>query len=405
MPDEKSLGNSTKSVHGGVRSTRAGQTIATPITQTALYTFTDSEDLRQFMHAKTWGEGTQGREEYARYGNPSVHAVERKLAVLDGGEDALLFASGMAAITTLLLASLPTESHIVMTNDCYRRTRQFCLTFLKRLGIETSVVPAGDYEAIEAAIIPQKTRFLISESPTNPYLRLVDFARLAAIAQRHKLRTFIDGTFGTPINQQPLAYGIDYVVHSATKYLGGHHDLLAGVIIASKSRIDALREAQGVLGGIVSPQNAYLLERGLKTLALRVNQQNQNAMAVAQFLEQHPMIERVWYPGLASHPDHTLAQRQMSGFGGVVSFIVKCDYADTARFIDVMTIPYIAPSLGGTESLIEQPAIMSYYEMDVEDRLKLGIPDNLVRFAAGIEDTQDLLDDFAQALAHLGASS
>ena len=402
MFDSHNKGFSTKSVHGGARNTRAGQTIATPITQTAMHTFRDSADLRDFMHQKVWGEGTDGHAEYGRYGNPSVHAVEQKLAALDGGEDALLFSSGMSAITTLLLASLASDTHIVMTDDCYRRTRQFCQTFLKRMGISTTVVPAGDYDAIEDAIIPKKTRFLISESPTNPYLRLVDMERLVAIAKAYKVRTIIDATFATPINQQPLAYGIDYVVHSATKYLAGHHDLLAGVVVSSKPRIAALREAQGVLGGVLAPQNAFLLERGLKTLALRVERQNQNGQAIAEFLEAHPKIEQVWYPGLPSHPDYELAQRQMSGYGGVISFTVAGDDATTAQFIDELTIPYIAPSLGGTESLIEQPAIMSYYEMDSEDRLKIGIPDNLVRFAVGIEDTADLLADFEQALAKIG---
>lgn len=402
MFNSSNKGFSTKAVHGGVRNTRAGQTIPTPITQTAMHTFHDSADLRDFMHQKVWGAGTDGHAEYGRYGNPSVHAVERKLAALDGGEDALLFSSGMSAITTLLLASLSSDTHIVMTDDCYRRTRQFCLTFLKRLGITTTVVPAGDYTALENAIIPKKTRFLISESPTNPYLRLVDMERLVEIAKTHKVRTIIDATFATPINQQPLAYGIDYVVHSATKYLAGHHDLLAGVIVSSKPRIDALREAQGVLGGVLAPQNAFLLERGLKTLALRVERQNQNGQAIAEFLEVHPQIEQVWYPGLPSHPDHELAQRQMSGYGGVISFTVAGDDATTVQFIDELTIPYIAPSLGGTESLIEQPAIMSYYEMDSEDRLKIGIPDNLVRFAVGIEDTADLLIDFEQALTKIG---
>lgn len=402
MFETENKGLSTKAVHGGVRNTRAGQTIPTPITQTAMHTFRDGDDLRDFMHQKTWGEGTDGHAEYGRYGNSSIHAVEKKLAALDGGEDALLFASGMSAITTLLLASLSTDTHIVMTDDCYRRTRQFSLTFLRRFGISTTIVPAGDYDAIEEAIIPKKTRFLISESPTNPYLRLVDMERLVEIAKAHKVRTIIDATFATPINQQPLAYGIDYVVHSATKYLAGHHDLLAGVIVSSKPRIDALREAQGVLGGVLAPQNAFLLERGLKTLALRVERQNQNGQAIAEFLESHPQIEQVWYPGLPSHPDHELAKRQMSGYGGVISFTVAGDDATTAKFIDELTIPYIAPSLGGTESLIEQPAIMSYYEMDSEDRLKLGIPDNLVRFAVGIEDTADLLADFEQALAKIG---
>src|SRR5258708_28830374 len=203
-------GFNTLSVHGGDDRERAHQAIPMPIIQTATYAFADTADLVDFMQRKTWGDGMVGREEYGRYGNPTVQAVERKVAALEGGDEAVLFSSGMAAITSLLLASLPTGAHIVMTDDCYRRTRQFCLTFLSRLGIETTVVPMGDYEALEAAI-RKETRLLISESPTNPYLRCVDLERIAEIAQRRKVRTLIDSTFGTPINQQPLDYGIDYV--------------------------------------------------------------------------------------------------------------------------------------------------------------------------------------------------
>jgi len=369
-----------------------------PIIQTATYAFADTADLINFMQHKSWGDGIVGREEYGRYGNPTVQAVESKVAALEGAEDAVLFSSGMAAITSLLLASLPTGAHIVMTGDCYRRTRQFCLTFLKRLGIETTIVPTGDYEALEAAIQPKRTRFILSESPTNPYLRCVDLERIAEIAKRHRVQTIIDSTFGTPVNQLPLQYGIDYVTHSATKYLGGHHDLLAGVVAARKDRIAALRDARGVLGGIVDPQSAYLLERGLKTLGLRVAQQNATAMRIAQFLEAHPKIERVWYPGLPSHPDHEIAKKQMSGFGGVVSFTVRGTLEQTSQFIDAMQIPYIAPSLGGVDSLIEQPALMSYFEKTPEERLEVGITGNLVRFAIGVEDAEDLIADLDQAL-------
>ncbi len=390
-------GINTLSVHGGDDRERAHQAIPMPIIQTATYAFADTADLVNFMQQKTWGNGVEGREEYGRYGNPTVQAVERKVAALEGADDAVLFSSGMAAITSLLLASLPTGAHIVMTDDCYRRTRQFCLIFLKRLGIETSVVPMGDYDQLEAAI-RKETRFLISESPTNPYLRCVDLERLAEIGKHHKIRTLIDSTFGTPVNQRPLDYGIDYVTHSATKYMGGHHDLLAGVVVGRKDRIAALRDSRGVLGGIVDPQNAYLLERGLKTLGLRVAQQNTTALAVAQFLERHPKIERVWYPGLPSHPDHEIACKQMTGFGGVVSFEVRGSLEDTGRFIDKLDIPYIAPSLGGVDSLIEQPALMSYYEKTSEERLALGIKDNLVRFAIGVEDTSDIIADLNQAL-------
>jgi len=391
-------GSSTQSVHGGTMRRKAFNSLQTPIVQTATFTFADTQELVDFMERKTWGDG-DGREEYGRYGNPTVAAVERKLAALDHGEDAVLYASGMSAVTSVLLTILPTGSHIVMTDDCYRRTRQFCQTYLKRLGIETSVVPMGDYAALEAAMIPRKTRLIISESPTNPYLRIADLERIVDIAHRNRALTLIDSTFATPVNQRPLEWGIDFVTHSATKYLSGHNDLLAGVVVGRSDRIRALRDGRGVLGGIIDPHAAYLLDRGIKTLGVRLAQQNRTAMAVARFLESHPRIERVWYPGLASHPDHTTAAAQMKDFGGVVSFEVAGDLKTTSRFIDRLTIPYIAPSLGGVESLIEQPALMSYYEKTTEERLELGIKDNLVRFAVGIEDTDDILNDLEQALA------
>jgi cystathionine gamma-synthase len=393
-------GSSTRAVHGGTKRRKAFNSLNTPIVQTATYTFGDTQELIDFMERKTWGDGDD-REEYGRYGNPTVSAVERKLAALDSGEDAVLYASGMAAVTSLLLSVLPSGAHIVMTDDCYRRTRQFCLTFLKRLGIETSVVPMGDYDAMEAAIIPKRTRFIISESPTNPYLRIADLERIGQLGKKYRTLTLIDSTFATPINQRPLEWGIDFVVHSATKYLSGHNDLLAGVVVGRADRIKALRDARGVLGGIVDPQNAYLLDRGIKTLGVRVEQQNRTAIAVARFLESHPRIERVWYPGLESHPDYETAVEQMSSFGGVVSFEVAGDLKTTSQFIDRLKIPYIAPSLGGVESLIEQPALMSYYEKTTEERLALGIKDNLVRFAIGIEDTDDLINDLDQALSGL----
>lgn len=395
-----SRGKSTRAVHGGTKRRKAYNSLNTPIVQTATYTFGDTQELIDFMERKTWGDGDD-REEYGRYGNPTVSAVERKLAAMDSGEDAVLYASGMAAITSLLLSVLPSGAHIVMTDDCYRRTRQFCQTFLKRFGIDTTVVPMGDYAAMESAIIPKKTRVIISESPTNPYLRIADLDRIAKLGKKHRILTMIDSTFATPVNQRPLEWGIDFVVHSATKYLSGHNDLLAGVVVGRADRIKALRDARGVLGGIVDPQNAYLLDRGIKTLGVRVHQQNQTALAVARILDDHPRIERVWYPGLESHPDYKIASEQMTGFGGVVSFELKGDLQTTSRFIDRLKIPYIAPSLGGVESLIEQPALMSYYEKTSEERLALGIKDNLVRFAIGIEDTDDVLYDIQQALASI----
>ena len=390
-------GGSTNAVHAGASRRKAYHALTTPIVQTATYTFEDTAELVQFMEDNLRGEGSE-RDEYGRYGNPSVRAVEQRLAALDNGGDAVLYSSGMTAVTSLLLTVLPTGSHVVMTNDCYRRTRQFCETFLARLGIETSVVEVGNYDALEAAIIPKKTKFIISESPTNPYLRVADLKRVAELGRKYRVRTMIDSTFATPINQRPLDWGIDFVIHSATKYFSGHNDLMAGVVIGRADRIKALRDARGILGCVVDPQNAFLLERGIKTLGLRVQKHNENAMAVAEYLENHPMIERVWYPGLPSHPDHQIAVEQMDGFGGVVSFQVRGDLETTSKFVDNCKIPYIAPSLGGVESLIEQPSIVSYYDKTTEEREALGIYDNLVRFAIGIEDAEDIINDLQQAL-------
>lgn len=389
-------GPSTQAVHGGAKRDNPYHAIIEPVVQTATYTFKDTADLCEFQEAHMWGL-SNGRTEYGRYGNPTVQAVEQRLAALEGADAALLFSSGMAAVTTVLLAMLPTGAHIVMTDDCYRRTRQFCNTFLKRLGITCTLAPAGDYTALEAAITPN-TRLLLSESPTNPYLRCLDLERFADIGRRHRIKTLIDATFATPLNVRPLDFGIDLVTHSATKYLSGHNDLLAGVVAGEAGLMHSLKSALGVIGAITDPHNAALLQRGLKTLGLRIERQNQNGQAIAEFLESHPKIEQVWYPGLKSHPDHAIAARQMKGFGGVVSFTVKGDLHTTSHFIDSVRIPIIAASLGGVESLIEQPALMSFYELSTEERLAVGIRDNLVRLALGIEDTADLIADLAQAL-------
>ncbi|MCF6278674.1 MAG: aminotransferase class I/II-fold pyridoxal phosphate-dependent enzyme [Anaerolineales bacterium] len=391
-------GPSTQSVHGD-RSPNPYHAVGEPIVRTATYQFKDTADLCTLMEANLWGRN-DGRTEYGRYGNPTVAAVEKRLAGLDNAEDAILFSSGMAAITTVLLAMLSSGAHVIITDDSYRRTRQFCHTFLKRLGIETTVVPMGDYETLETAIQPN-TRLLISESPTNPYLRTLDIERFVAIAKKHQVKTFVDATFATPLNIRPLDWGVDLVIHSATKYLAGHNDLLAGVVVGESGLLQGLRGALGVLGAIAAPDTASLLLRGIKTLGLRIERQNQNGLAVSQFLESHPKVERVWYPGLESHPDHQIAQRQMSGFGGVVSFTVKGDLERTSRLVDAVGIPLIAASLGGVESLIEQPALMSFYELSTQERLEVGITNNLVRLSLGIEDTADLIADLDQALAQI----
>ena len=387
----KPLGPSTTAVHGGETRPKLGNSLVTPIVQTATYTFANTQELKDHF------DGKIDRVEYGRYGNPTQQAAQDKIAALEGAQGCLLFASGMAAMTTTLFAMLSRGTHVVVTDDSYRRTRQFLNQTLNKYGIEVSTVPCGDYEALEDAIKPT-TRALVSESPTNPYNRVLDLERFGEIGRRHRVKTIIDATFATPYNVKPLDYGIDVVMHSATKYLGGHNDLLAGAVLGSRAIIDAVRGLQGVTGAVVDPFAAFLLVRGLKTFALRVQRQNTNAQAIAEFLDSHPRIKTVHYPGLPTHREHAIAKRQMRGFGGVGSFEVDGDIDTAARVVDACEIPYLAVSLGGVESLIEQPAIMSFYELTTEERLQIGIRDNLIRYSVGIEDPEDLIADLAQAL-------
>jgi len=385
-------GSSTRSVHGGEREHSLADSVTTPIFQTSTFWFRDSEELRAYQ------EGRIAREEYGRYGNPTWKAVERKLCELEGGEAAVLFASGMCAATTLFLALLPRGSHLIVTSDCYRRTRQFIQEYLTRCGVETTVIEAADTDALASAI-RDETALFFTEAPTNPYLRVIDVASAVEIARARGVQTVIDSTFASPISMRPLEAGADYVLHSATKYLAGHNDLLAGAIVGSARAIEPVRKAVGVLGGILDPHAAWLLLRGLKTLALRMERHNATALRIAEWLENHPSVRKVWYPGLASHPDHATATRIMQGFGGVVTFELETDLDGAIRFTDACRLPYIAPSLGGVESLIEMPALMSYWDLEREERLKLGITDSLIRYSCGVEDADDLIADLEQAIA------
>ncbi len=389
--EKKPSGLSTQAVHGGEVRPKAFFSITTPVVHSSTYTFPKTQDLIDFMEGKV-----QRSEEYGRYGNPTQHEVEAKLAALEGAEAALLFSSGMAAVTTTLLAMLRQGAHVVFTNDCYRKTRQFADTVLRRLGVVCELVPPN-VDAIRAALRPE-TQLIITESPTNPYMNVVDLVTLAALARERKIKTVIDSTFATPANQRPLELGVDLVVHSATKYLGGHNDLLAGCILGRAGLVGAIKDVQGMLGAVPDPMGCYLLGRGLKTFALRMAHQNASGQRIAEFLESQKKVKRVYYPGLPSHPDHAVAKAQMNGYGGVVSFELHGTLEDCSRFVDAMKIPQIAPSLGGVESLIEQPALMSFYELAPEERAKIGITENLVRFSIGIEDTEDLVHDLAQAL-------
>ena len=388
----QALGPSTTAVHAGEARQKPGFSITDPIFASSTYTFRDTQSIIDFIEEK------QPREEYGRYGNPGERVVEDKLAAIEGGEAAVLFSSGMAALVGLLMAHLNAGEEIVFFDECYHRSREFCRKHLTRFGVVFREVPTCDYAAMEAAITP-RTKFIVSESPTNPHLSVVDIERFADIGRRHGVLSLIDATLCTPYNLRPLALGVDFVLHSATKYLGGHNDLLAGVVIGGREKLEPVRHLRGIMGGVNSPHNAYLLERGLKTLALRMERHNANGMAVARFLEAHPRVERVLYPGLESHPYHALAARTMRGFGGLVTFFVKdADWRQTAQVIDAVKIPRIGPSLGGVESLIEQPLVMSYWNYSPAERATFGISDNMIRLACGIEDSADLIADLAAAL-------
>ncbi|HOT90721.1 MAG TPA: aminotransferase class I/II-fold pyridoxal phosphate-dependent enzyme [Anaerolineae bacterium] len=393
---------STQAVHAGEEKRKPFGALTTPIYQTSTYTFEDTADVLAFMERKAERKAAREaggdlplRDEYGRYSNPTQLVVERKLAALEGGERALLFASGMNAITTTFLALLAAGDHVIVVADCYRRTREFAEKFLPRWGVETTLVPVDDLQALTAAIRPN-TRLIFTETPTNPYLRIADLPRIAEIARPRGIITAVDSTFATPINMQPLAFGIDLVLHSATKYLGGHNDILAGVVIGAHRLLAKIEDTRGLLGGVGGPHDAYLLLRGLKTLELRVRRQNENGMRVAQFLEQHPAIARVYYPGLPSHPDYATAQRLMTGFGGVVSFEVAGDKETTSHFVDRLQMPYIGPTLGGVEGIVQQQAL--FVSLDPAERAASGVGDTLVRYALGIEDAEDIIADLAQAL-------
>jgi cystathionine gamma-synthase len=391
MSDEEDISQKTLAVHGGEPRTYPYDALVAPITQTATYSFADTAELIAYF------EGHKEREEYGRYGNPSVRLVEEKVAALERTEDCAAFASGMAAVTSTILALVKSGSHVILFADCYRRTRQFVTTFLDRFGVSSTLIPPADIDALRAAIRPE-TRLVIAEAPTNPYQTVPDLEEMAEVCREHRIKTLVDSTFATPVNFKPATFGVDIVIHSATKYLAGHNDVLGGVVAGNAGLVSLVRDLRSVFGACLDPHAAYLIHRGMKTLALRVEQQNRSAMALAERLEGHGRVSQVWYPGLPSHSCHETAVRLMTGFGGVVTFALESDLNGTSRFVDACQIPRIAPSLGGVESLIEQPALMSYFELSTEEREAIGIKNNLVRYAVGIEDTDELIEDVLQAL-------
>jgi cystathionine gamma-synthase len=391
--------SSTDAVHAGDDRRKPFDGLPMPIVQTATYSFADTAEIVAYTEGR---HPDAERGEYGRYGNPTVRAVEKRLAALEQTEDAALFASGMAAVTTTILALLRGGQHVVLFRDCYRRTLEFVTEILPRFGVSHTLLESGDLAALEGAIRPE-TRLVLSESPTNPHLSCVDVDQLARTCKsRRTVKSMIDATIATPVNLRPAAFGVDLIMHSATKYLAGHNDVLAGVVCGPSGLVSMIRDLRGVLGAVCDPHAAFLVARGMKTLSLRVEKQSATAQVIAEWLERHPRVERVYYPGLPSHPTHPIARAQMRGFGGLLSFVVKGGLDAASRMVDSMQLARIGPSFGGVETLIEQPAVMSYYGMTSEERAAVGIADGLVRFSVGVEDPADILADLEQALRKVG---
>jgi cystathionine beta-lyase/cystathionine gamma-synthase len=383
--------DATRAVHGGEWKQGLNAPVTTPIVRTSNFNFASTAELKRFA------EGKSKAYLYTRYGNPTLAVAEAKIADLENGEAGLVTASGMAAISSALLAVLKSGDEVIATRQLYGGSYRLFRDTLPRLGIRTHFVDA-DLAGVDA-LVSAKTRALYVESPTNPILRLVDLKKAVALARKHKLVSLIDSTFGSPVLQKPLDVGFDLVLHSATKYLGGHSDMVAGAVAGSRRWVERVRETMIHLGGSMDPDPGYLLIRGLKTLEVRVRRQCETAMAVARFLERHPKVARVHYPGLASHPDHRLARKQMRGFGGMLAFDMKGGLAAARRLCDRTRIFLLAASLGGVESLVVLPMYTSHFRMGTVELAAAGVQPGAVRVSVGLEDPADLLADLRQALA------
>ncbi len=378
----------TEAVRGGTDLHKKNGPLATPIYQTSTFEVTDSDQQVRATSTDMF---------YTRYGNPTHTVAEKAIAELEGADAALLFASGMNAITTSILSLLMSGDHVVAQRDIYGGATKFFSQWLPKLGIETTFVDTVEYDQHARAIQPN-TKLLYLESPTNPVLRVVDLCKVTALARQHNLITFIDSTFATPINQRPADFGIDLIMHSGTKYYAGHADLICGIVAGRQDLIETIHETRTTLGGTMDPHAAWLLLRGIKTLAVRVQRQNDNALRVAQFLAQHAKVHRVHYPFVEGHPQRPLAMEQMQGGGGVLSFEVDGSGEDARRLSEALHLFTLAPSLGGVESLVTIPVLTSHGMISPEHRQKMGVTEQLIRLSVGIENADDLIADLEQAL-------
>jgi len=378
----------TAAVRGASDLEKKNAPVTPPIYQTSTFEVTDNEEQIRVTTTDRY---------YTRWGNPTITLAEQTIAALEGTAEARVFASGMGAITTTILALLKASDHIVAQREVYGGVAKFLSEWLPKLGIETTFVDTTDYEQHARAIQPH-TKLLYLESPTNPALRIVDMKKTAGLARERGIISMIDSTFGTPINQHPAEYGIDLVMHSGTKYLSGHADLTCGVVCGSRELMDQIDETRKTVGNVMDPHAAWLLIRGLKTLAVRVARQNENALRVAEFLGQHNKVRRVHYPFLKSHPQYAIAREQMSGGGGMVTFEVEGSGDDARRVSEAMRLFTLATSLGGVESLVSIPVLTSHAMISAELRQKMGVTEQMVRLSVGIENVEDLIADLERAL-------
>jgi cystathionine beta-lyase/cystathionine gamma-synthase len=385
----------TKAVHGGREHGKTNAPLTTPIYQTSTFKVADNEEQLRV---------TPTDQFYTRYGNPTNTAAEKAIAELEGTEAALVFSSGMCAITTTVLALLKSGDHVVAQRDIYGGAIKFFDQWLPKLGIATTFVDTGDLEAHARAIRPN-TRLLYLESPTNPTLRVVDLRKAAALAKQYNLISMVDSTFATPVNTRPAELGIDLVMHSGTKFFSGHSDLICGVVTGRSELIDKIHETRTTLGGNMDPHAAWLLLRGIKTLAVRVQRQNSNALAIARFLAQHKKVRKAHYPFLDDNPERPIAVAQMQGGGGVLSFEVDGSGEDARHVSEALSLFTLAPSLGGVDSLVTIPVVTSHAMISAEHRAKMGVTEQLIRLSVGIENVDDLIADLEQALAALKPAS
>jgi cystathionine gamma-synthase len=378
----------TAAVRGASEMEKKNAPVAPPIYQTSTFEVTDNDEQIRVTTTDRY---------YTRWGNPTITLAEETVAALEGTEAARVFASGMGAITTTILALLKAGDHIVAQRDIYGGVTKFFSEWLPKVGIETTFVDTTDYEQ-HARAIRANTKMLYLESPTNPSLCVVDMKRSAALAKHHGLISMIDSTFGTPINQRPAEYGMDLVMHSGTKYLSGHADLTCGVVCGRSELMKQIEESRKTLGNCMDPHAAWLLIRGMKTLAVRVARQNENALRVAEFLEGHAKVRRVHYPWLKSHPQYAVAREQMSGGSGMVTFEVDGTGEDARRVSEAMRLFTLATSLGGVESLVSIPVLTSHAMISAEQRAEMGVTEQMVRLSVGIESADDMIEDLERAL-------